>query len=231
MKYYTPLLFLIVICSCKKKSSPTSIADSSQDSVATLIVSDYKVAVTTGDTTKSILWRHAGDTSNKWSVLNGEIDNFKYEEGAEYKIKVKTNLSSNDSSKRKFTLLETISKTTVKFDSSLMRTFKLIASVDTSLKGYIQKFQPELSYKPDEGKFFGRGGCNDVFGTIKVTGHAIHFKDIGNTQKSCPESKLEMKLLLQLKSVTGYEISGSHLSLLKGNERILEFENVVLMSR
>ncbi|MGK5080994.1 META domain-containing protein [Janthinobacterium sp. HLX7-2] len=82
----------------------------------------------------------------------------------------------------------------------------------------------------DDGKVTGFTGCNRVMGGYTVAGTALRFTQLAGTRMACPPPlmQLESAVLANLNSVTGYQLDGEKLILLKDGAPVARFESVYL---
>ena len=82
----------------------------------------------------------------------------------------------------------------------------------------------------DDGKVQGFTGCNRVMGGYTLTGTALRFTQLAGTRMACPPPlmQLESAVLANLNSVTGYQLEGEKLILLKDGAPVARFESVYL---
>ena len=82
----------------------------------------------------------------------------------------------------------------------------------------------------DDGKVTGFTGCNRVMGGYTVAGTALRFTQLAGTRMACPPPlmQLESAVLANLNSVTGYQLEGEKLILLKDSAPVARFESVYL---
>ncbi|WFR81905.1 META domain-containing protein [Janthinobacterium rivuli] len=82
----------------------------------------------------------------------------------------------------------------------------------------------------DDGKVTGFTGCNRVMGGYTVAGRTLRFTQLAGTRMACPPPlmQLESAVLANLNSVTGYQLEGEKLILLKDGAPVARFESVYL---
>jgi heat shock protein HslJ len=82
----------------------------------------------------------------------------------------------------------------------------------------------------DDGKVSGFTGCNRVMGGYSVAGATLRFTQLAGTRMACPPPlmRLESAVLAGLDSVTGFQVDGEHLLLLKDGAPVARFESVYL---
>ena len=82
----------------------------------------------------------------------------------------------------------------------------------------------------DDGKVQGFTGCNRVMGGYTLAGNALRFTQLAGTRIACPPPlmQLESAVLANLNSVTGYQLEGEKLILLKDGAPVARFESVYL---
>ena len=81
-----------------------------------------------------------------------------------------------------------------------------------------------------DGKVTGFTGCNRVMGGYTLAGTALRFTQLAGTRMACPPPlmQLESAVLANLNSVTGYQLDGEKLILLKDGAPVARFESVYL---
>ena len=82
----------------------------------------------------------------------------------------------------------------------------------------------------DDGKVTGFTGCNRVMGGYTLAGTALRLTQLAGTRMACqpPLMQLESAVLVNLNSVTGYQLEGEKLILLKDGAPVARFESVYL---
>src|SRR6266498_3776236 len=78
-----------------------------------------------------------------------------------------------------------------------------------------------LTFRPEEKRFSGNGGCNSISGNYTIDKNKINFSDITSTKMSCPDISFENAFLQLLDQVNRYEVSGNTILLKNGNEILL----------
>ncbi len=69
----------------------------------------------------------------------------------------------------------------------------------------------------------GRTNCNRFFGSYELKGKSLKFGTLGMTRMACPEMQYEDTFVRMLDGVDGYEIKGSELKLLDGDQVVATF--------
>lgn len=69
----------------------------------------------------------------------------------------------------------------------------------------------------------GRTNCNRFFGPYQLNGKSLKFGMLGMTRMACPEMQYEDLFVRMLDRVNGFEIKGSDLKLLDGEQVLAEF--------
>lgn len=69
----------------------------------------------------------------------------------------------------------------------------------------------------------GRTNCNRFFGKYELTGKNLKMSPLGMTRMACPEMEYEDSFVRMLDGVDGYEIKGSELKLLAGDQVVATF--------
>lgn len=70
----------------------------------------------------------------------------------------------------------------------------------------------------------GRTNCNRFFGRYELKGKKLEFENMGMTRMACPDMQYEDAFVRMLDEVDGFEIKGSDLKLLKGEQVLAEFQ-------
>lgn len=70
----------------------------------------------------------------------------------------------------------------------------------------------------------GRTNCNRFFGPYRLNGKSLTFGDLGMTRMACPDLQYESAFVEMLDRVDGFEIKGSDLKLLEGDQVLAEFQ-------
>jgi heat shock protein HslJ len=92
-------------------------------------------------------------------------------------------------------------------------------------KGPEDESHPMIEIHLKEERLFGHTGCNDLYGTVKVTGSNITFSDIITTKMACP-GDTEMRFLFALKEVNNYKIEKMRLYLFDDDKEVLVFKKI-----
>lgn len=69
----------------------------------------------------------------------------------------------------------------------------------------------------------GRTNCNRFFGKYTLSGKNLKMGPLGMTRMACPDMQYEDSFVQMLDEVDGYEIKGSELKLLDGEQVVAEF--------
>ena len=78
-----------------------------------------------------------------------------------------------------------------------------------------------LNFDPDQKRYSGNGGCNQISGSYTITKKNIHFGDVMSTKMSCDDIAFENSFLSTLNNVDRYEIKGNDLLLKRRGEVLL----------
>lgn len=70
----------------------------------------------------------------------------------------------------------------------------------------------------------GRTNCNRFFGPYELQGKSLKLGTLGMTRMACPDLQYEDAFMRMLDEVDGFEIKGSDLKLLKGEQVLAEFQ-------
>jgi heat shock protein HslJ len=80
---------------------------------------------------------------------------------------------------------------------------------------------PYIHFAADTNRVTGSTGCNNFFGTYKLTAPGkITFGTIGSTKRACPNMDVEANYLKALNSATSYKLDGQMLTL--GDDKTAE---------
>jgi len=80
-----------------------------------------------------------------------------------------------------------------------------------------------INFEPDEKRFAGNGGCNQINGTYSLDKKEIHFGEVMSTKMSCEDIQFENTFLSTLNIIDNYEQRGDELLLKKKKEVLLRF--------
>ncbi len=111
-------------------------------------------------------------------------------------------------------------------DASLRNTRWAVTEIRAS-KVYVGagKREPFILFESDTGNIRGYAGCNQLMGSYEADGSRLSFGTLSTTKRYCADSmKIEDSLLVALRSVTGFEISGDTLTLLDPKGKTIRFE-------
>lgn len=70
----------------------------------------------------------------------------------------------------------------------------------------------------------GHTNCNRFFGPYELKEKSLRFGTLGMTRMACPEMQYEDYFVRMLDQVNGFEIQGSELKLLAGDQVVAEFQ-------
>ena len=119
----------------------------------------------------------------------------------------------------------------VKQNASLTNTYWKLTQLDGTPVAMAPQQEREVRITlTDDGKVTGFTGCNRVMGGYTVAGTALRFTQLAGTRMACPPPlmQLESAVLANLNSVTGYQLDGEKLILLKDGAPVARFESVYL---
>ena len=91
----------------------------------------------------------------------------------------------------------------------------------------VQTPKAHIEFDDKAKKFSGHGGCNRIAGGYTITDAYITFSQVISTKMACADrevQKVETDFLKALNQVTGFEIKGDTLRLLRGDRPILTFK-------
>ena len=120
-------------------------------------------------------------------------------------------------------------KSATKSTTSLEGTWELnyITGPRIAFDGLYPNKKPTITFDLKENKVAGNNSCNQYFGTLKVEGNKINFKDakMGMTMMACPGIG-ETTYMKTLEKVDSYSISedGKTLNFIMGDIAMMRFE-------
>jgi heat shock protein HslJ len=120
-------------------------------------------------------------------------------------------------------------KSATKSTTSLEGTWELnyIIGPRIAFDGLYPNKKPTITFDLKENKVAGNSSCNQYFGTLKVEGKNINFKDakMGMTMMACP-GEGENVYMKTLEKVDSYSISedGKTLNFIMGDIAMMRFE-------
>lgn len=86
--------------------------------------------------------------------------------------------------------------------------------------------RPMLEFASTRDQFTGYGGCNKLFGAIKITGEVWTFKEIGATKMACDRLVLEQDFISALGKSNRYRQEGEKLYLLRDEVELAVLKNL-----
>lgn len=165
-------------------------------------------------------------TKNKagWSILKDSISGFHYQEGYEYKLKVKETKSTP-----RYTLLQEVNKKKTNFrPASKLENKKwvLVSMFDSLTTLGIGDTTIFLQLDMKAGKMNGHGVCNQLRASVKNEGKQLSFGKIGFTKMKCPSQGniLEKIIGNLLEATDSYALKGNTLTLLSSQGSFLVFK-------
>jgi heat shock protein HslJ len=120
-------------------------------------------------------------------------------------------------------------QSTMKTTASLEGTWELnyITGPRIAFDGLYPDKKPTITFDLKENKVAGNNSCNQYFGTLKVDGSKINFKDakMGMTMMACP-GEGEKVYMNTLEKIDSYSISedGKTLNFIMGDIAMMRFE-------
>jgi len=140
------------------------------------------------------------DENDNWVIFNGKIENFDYQEGFLYLLKVKR--VQIDKESYNYNLVSILNKKPTNLPKiNLKNTAWKIAQYQTDSSAELQTFNFDqmIKFEPDNNKFSGSGGCNSFYGTYNLSNNIIEFNDVVSTEKLCPDEIMaEEKAILDI---------------------------------
>jgi heat shock protein HslJ len=161
-----------------------------------------------------------------WMLYYDEIEDFQYEEGYLYKLRVNEETVANapaDGSSIRLKLVEEVSKTPI--TSSLTGTNWMLETVNS--KPPIDKSEITAIFGADGG-LYGSAGCNSYRTKYQVGGEEITINPVATTRMACSEPagvmEQESAYLSLLESAKSFKIVGYRLELYdEGDQLVLTF--------
>ena len=80
-----------------------------------------------------------------------------------------------------------------------------------------------LEFDLDQKRMTGNAGCNRMFGGFEISGRQIAFSNIATTRLACSDMAAETALLVALRSIDRFRLSGNTLELSKGRTVVIRF--------
>jgi len=123
----------------------------------------------------------------------------------------------------------TSSQSSMKTTASLDGTWQLnyITGPRIAFDGLYPDKKPTISFDLKENKVSGNNSCNQYFGTLKIDGNKINFKDakMGMTMMACPGNG-ENVYMKTLEKIETYTLSkdGKTLNFMMGEVEMMRFE-------
>lgn len=120
-------------------------------------------------------------------------------------------------------------KSTSNTTTSIEGTWELnyITGPKIAFEGLYPNKKPTIIFDIKENKVYGNNSCNQYFGTLKVDGNKINFKDakMGMTMMACP-GEGEKVYMNTLEKIDSYSISddGKTLNFIMGDIAMMRFE-------
>ena len=120
-------------------------------------------------------------------------------------------------------------KSTSNTTTSIEGTWELnyITGPKIAFEGLYPNKKPTIIFDIKENKVYGNNSCNQFFGTLKVDGNKINFKDakMGMTMMACP-GEGEKVYMNTLEKIDSYSISddGKTLNFIMGDIAMMRFE-------
>lgn len=180
----------------------------------------------------------------KWTLLAQNIENFKYENGYTYVVRVKVDDVKNppaDGSSFKYSLKKILNRERTggkvvlensteesgvavrepRNGSELVGKNWQLTAIDGSI---VNTDKATLIFNLDNNRIGGNGGCNSFGGNMAATSDKIRIWQVFSTKMFCENgSDVENKYLAALEKVNKYRVSDGKLQLLSGETILLEF--------
>ncbi len=210
MKY----LLLLLILSCSSVQS---------EEVRTIFIADHLGDCTGVSKQKCMLVKESPDED--WTYFYDKISGFDYEEGYAYELRVKVEEVENppaDSSSKKYTLAELVSKTPTKGmeqdQNELIGTWKVI---QMDGMGTLTNFPTFVFSEEEENKVSGYAGCNNYFASYDLKGSELSFRDGGSTRMMCQDMSVEDAFLKKMNEIAYYKMVKSELHLFDAKDKLI----------
>ncbi len=174
--------------------------------------------------------KNAAADNTSWLDLQSKIEDFDYEDGFIYQLKVQKNKILQNQSTYNYSLVKILKKIENK-STMLANNWELrnIADENGNLTSVtdVKRSYPTIRFDLKKMQFSGMDGCNLIFGVIKTHDNQIIINKKGATKKACMGTILPNKFNNALASTKFYKIKNNTLQLLNTNQKVLlEFVTV-----
>lgn len=165
-------------------------------------------------------------TKNKagWSILKDSISGFNYQEGYEYKIKVKETKGTP-----RYTLLQVVNQKKTNYlpvTKLENKKWVLVSMFDSLTTLGIGDTTIYIQLDMKAGKLSGHGVCNHLRASVKNEGSQLTFGKIGFTKMKCPSQGNILEKIIEnlLEATDSYTLKGNTLILLSQKGSYLVFK-------
>ena len=224
------ILSALILLSCKALNEPSAHAKTTRKAIE-VIVANHKVNCT--GVAPQMCYLIKLNEEDEWQNYYNDIEEFDYEEGYEYRIKVKADRVSNsykDASDLKYSLIEVISKVEKPIViSPLYDTWGLLV-----LNGKVVDIgklnrTPLMDINTRKKIIQASTGCNSFSTALDFDDESGYFKvtfPFPISEMACQGYSIESEYLLVIEKVNSYEIKGIDLFLKKDDEVLMHFRKV-----
>lgn len=224
------LLAGLFLTSCHALKEPTASVGVSHKAKE-VIVANHKVNCT--GVAPQMCYLVKENVEDEWHNYYGEIDDFEYEEGYEYIIKVKlerANYSIEDVRDKKYILIEVISKEPKPIViSRLYDTWGLLVLNGNVVDIGKLNRSPLMDINTRKKRIQASTGCNSFSTSLDFNDETGYFKvafPFPINEMACEGYSIESEYLLAIEKVNSYEIKGIDLFLKNGEEVLMHFRKV-----
>ncbi|MGB5941644.1 MAG: DUF4377 domain-containing protein [Leeuwenhoekiella sp.] len=158
------------------------------------------------------------DSSDTWEYVYSDIEDFYFEPGYDYVLKVKVSDRREvlqDASAKRYKLDEIISKK--KMEVSLNGSFQVLMLGNK----HLQDGAITVIFDNADKRVYGMNICNRFSGSFSVEDDAIKLSPVMTTRKKCAQHELERQFLNLLKQVDAFAIADDKLYLRNGNNVLI----------
>jgi len=220
----------MIVFSCKSFKEPSMHAGKTRKAIE-VIVANHKVNCT--GVAPQMCFLVKLNEEDEWKNYYNELEGFDYEEGYEYRIKVKVEPVSNsykDVSDYKYRLIEVISKVEKPIViSPLYDTWGLLELNGKRVDIGKLNRSPLMDINTRKKRIQASTGCNSFSTALDFDDEEGYFKitfPFPISEMACQGYSIESEYLLAIEKVNAYEIKGVDLYLKKDDEVLMHFRKV-----